>query len=171
MWKKLFSLDKKVLVIVFLFVGIVGTVAAAETLSYTDSAQFCSNCHIMNEAHDSFAASTHANIACNDCHLPHDNVVNKLVFKAKAGMTHVYFNTLGSKKIPKVLHATTASKDVINKNCISCHEATIQNVSHDAKENCFSCHRDVPHGKATFKTKEFDEQLPSGTLLNRKGGF
>lgn len=169
MLKKIFSIDKKLLLVVGVFVGIIISVVSVKTLAYTDSADFCSSCHIMTQVHDSFADSTHAKLACSDCHLPHDTIVNKYTNKAKAGIGHVYYNTLGSDKIPEVLHATTNSQEVINQNCIDCHESTLKNVSHDAKDSCSSCHQAIPHGKG-FKTEDYFKPPKSGELLETKGG-
>lgn len=170
MWKKFLRMDKKLLLVIGLFAGIVFSVFTVKTLSYTDSPDFCSSCHIMDEAYDTMMASTHAGISCGDCHLPHDNIVNKLTFKAKSGMSHVYYNTLGVDKIPEILTATEDSEKAINSNCISCHQQTIDNVDHLAKDSCIDCHREVPHGK-DFKHKEFYEPPKSGELIKNKGGF
>ena len=56
------------------------------------------------------------------------------------------------------------------QNCADCHKSTIGNVSHDAKDNCMSCHKTVPHGK-DFKDDTFDQAPKSGELLKNKGGF
>ncbi|WP_070120485.1 NapC/NirT family cytochrome c [Bacillus marinisedimentorum] len=170
MLKKLLGIDKKILLLVGVFTGIVLSVLTVKTFAYTDSPEFCQSCHIMTSVHESFEASTHATLACNDCHLPHENVAKKLTYKAKAGLGHMYFNTLGTEKIPDVLHATAGSSEVINENCLDCHEATLDNVSHDAKDNCVDCHQAVPHGD-DFKTDEFHKPPQSGALLEKKGGF
>ncbi|MGJ7920903.1 cytochrome c3 family protein [Neobacillus sp. LXY-4] len=169
MLKKFLAIDKRLLLLIGLFVGIIASVVTAKTLAYTDSGEFCKSCHIMNNAHDSFTDSTHAEIACGDCHLPHDSLVSKYTFKAKSGLGHVYYNTFGEEKIPGVLHPTAGSKEAINSNCINCHKSTLENVSHDAKENCTVCHQSVPHGKG-FKTEEFYKVPKPGELLENKGG-
>jgi cytochrome c nitrite reductase small subunit len=170
MLKKLLGIDKKILIFGALFAGIVLSVITAKTMAYTDSAVFCKNCHIMTPVYESFMDSTHTKLSCNDCHLPHENMAKKLVFKGKAGMGHVYYNTLGTSKIPNVFHATENSKEVINDNCISCHEKTLENVSHEAKDSCSSCHRQVPHGKG-FKDENYKKPPVSGDLLENKGGY
>src|SRR5690606_23786642 len=126
-------------------------------------------CHIMTQVHESFTDSTHAQLSCGDCHLPHDNIAVKLTEKAKAGLGHVYYNTLGSDKIPSVLHATDNSKEIINNNCIDCHQNTLQNVSHDVKDSCSDCHKTVPHGKS-FKNEDYFKPPKPGELLENKGG-
>lgn len=172
MGKKRMKFDKRLtlIVVIAIFVGIVISTVTVKTLAYTDSPAFCSSCHIMDDVYGSMMSSTHAGISCGDCHLPHDNIVNKLTFKAKSGMSHVYYNTIATGDIPEVLAANDASVEAINSNCISCHESTINNVDHYAKDNCVDCHREVPHGKH-FKTKEFFEKPKSGQLIKNGGGF
>lgn len=169
MLKKLLAIDKRLLLLLGLFVGIIISVVTAKGLAYTDSAEFCKSCHIMNNVYDSFVDSTHAELACADCHLPHDSLVSKYTFKAKSGIGHVYYNTLGVEEIPGVLHPTDGSKEAINSNCMSCHKSTLDNVSHDAKETCTECHQTVPHGKG-FKTEDFYKAPKPGKLLEDKGG-
>lgn len=170
MFKKILAIDKKILIFTALFAGIVLSVVTVKTMAYTDSPNFCQSCHIMDSAYGSFTDSTHSTLSCNDCHLPHDSVAKKLVFKGKAGMGHMYYNTLGTEKIPNELHATEKTEKVVEENCITCHESTLTNIEHDAKESCTTCHRTVPHGK-NFKTKEFNKPPKSGELLENKGGF
>jgi cytochrome c nitrite reductase small subunit len=169
MLKKLLAIDKRLLLLIGLFVGIIVSVVTVKTLAYTDSAEFCKSCHIMNNVYDSFKDSTHAELACGDCHLPHDSLVSKYTFKAKSGLGHVYYNTLGEEKIPGVLHPTKASKEAINHNCMNCHKSTLENVSHDAKDSCTECHQSVPHGKG-FKTEDYFKAPKPGELLENKGG-
>ncbi|PLR79461.1 nitrate reductase [Bacillus sp. V3-13] len=169
MLRKFFAIDKRLLLFIGVFAGIIVSAVTVKTLAYTDSADFCQSCHIMTNVHESFTDSTHAKLACADCHLPHESKAGKLMYKAKAGMTHVYYNTIGSSKVPDVIHATESSGEVINQNCIDCHESTLDNVSHDAKDSCSSCHQAVPHGKG-FKTEDFDKPPKPGELLKNKGG-
>lgn len=170
MWKKFLSIDTKLLLVIGLFTGIVISALTVKTLAYTDSPDFCSSCHIMDDAYHSMMTSTHAELTCAECHLPSDGVAKKLAFKAKSGMSHLYYNTMGTSKIPELLTATDKSVDVINDNCISCHKSTLVNIEHDVKDTCDGCHMTVPHGKE-FKTKEFDEPPMPGELLDTKGGF
>lgn len=169
MLKRFLSIDIKLLIMIGVFVGIIASVATVKTLAYTDSPDFCQSCHIMTSVYESHADSTHAEIACGDCHLPHDSLASKLMFKAKSGVGHMYYNTIGADKIPKTLLATDGSKEAINQNCIDCHESTLDNVSHEAKDSCSSCHQAVPHGKG-FKTDDFYEPPKPGELLENKGG-
>jgi cytochrome c nitrite reductase small subunit len=140
-------------------VGAILAFTALGVLETTDSPEFCSSCHIMDSAFGSFTASNHSTLMCNDCHAPSDSFLTKMTFKARTGMGHVYYNTLGVEKIPDVLHATSNSAEVVDKNCIKCHAPSLQLVDHDSKERCADCHRSVPHGRGMYKPDDWHEPL------------
>ena len=58
--------------------------AAAAGMQYSDTRPFCSTCHVMHEAALTHSQSPHAELACNECHAPH-NLLAKIPFKAKEG--------------------------------------------------------------------------------------
>lgn len=160
MGEKLKMLDKRLLLfsLIGVFVGIVLFAGTAGTMKATDTGEFCSSCHIMGTAYETFANSNHAALTCNDCHAPRDSQAAKVMFKAKAGLGHMYMNSLGANKIPDVIHATADSYEVINQNCISCHEPSLQNVAHDySYESCIDCHRQVPHQNGDFRPADWFE--------------
>ncbi len=139
--------------------GIVLTATAITVIESTDSPEFCSGCHIMDSAFGSFSTSNHATLDCNDCHAPSESFFVKMTFKARAGMGHMYMNTIGRGDIPDVLHATSESSEVVVSNCIRCHAPSLAEVSHDAKERCADCHRSVPHGRGMFRPDDWHEPL------------
>lgn len=152
--------------LVGLVVGIVLIVGAQKTLEYTDSPEFCASCHIMKAPVATMLNSSHAQLSCNDCHLPHESTVGKLVSKARVGLGHIYYNNFASSKIPDVMQATDWAIEVVDENCRSCHSNVLTDVAHDAKELCTDCHRGMPHGKQFFKTDEFKE--PANTSVNER---
>ncbi|WP_282043628.1 cytochrome c nitrite reductase small subunit [Winogradskyella flava] len=129
----------------------------AELTSYlSDDPQACVNCHVMTSVYNSWMHSSHREWAnCNDCHVPHNNVFNKYYFKAKDGLYHSYVFTTHTE--PDVIHMKEASQEVVQNNCIRCHvqqvtEAKYTGWLEDHNENrtgrqCWSCHKQVPHGK------------------------
>lgn len=139
------------------FIGIALFAGTSSAMKVTDSAEFCSGCHVMDPAYETFNQSNHATLACNDCHAPTDSTVSKMAFKARAGASHVYMNTVGQDDIPDVLKAKDHSLEVVEANCISCHEAGLSNVEyHDVKEGgCIDCHRGVPHGNRMYKPDDW----------------
>ena len=122
--------------------GIVVTVGVALAMTTTDQAMFCGSCHSMAEAALTHKRSVHAELACNECHAPH-NLLAKLPFKAQEGLRDFMGNVSG-KDIPRPLSART--RDVVNENCKACHFATNREVaSMDAKPYCVDCHRNMAH--------------------------
>jgi cytochrome c nitrite reductase small subunit len=127
---------------------------AASYLS--DDPQACVNCHLMTPQYITWNHSSHRAVAhCNDCHVPHNNVISKYYFKAKDGLYHASIFTLRAE--PQVIKAKSASIEVIHNNCIRCHEGQVTDAkmtglveNHHAKRTdrlCWDCHREVPHGR------------------------
>ena len=127
----------------------------SNSLSYlSDNPKTCINCHIMKPQLATWQHSSHRETAvCNDCHVPHDNIINKYFFKAKDGLRHATIFTL--KREPQVIFIKEDGKSVVQDNCIRCHsrENEVVNtrieyedwVSNDGKL-CWECHKEVPHG-------------------------
>jgi len=129
----------------------------AEVVSYMgDEPQTCVNCHVMTSEYNSWMHSSHREWAtCNSCHVPHDNVINKYYFKAKDGLYHASVFTMRNE--PQVIAMKEASQEVVQQNCIRCHATQVKDAKLDGwvaqhAENrtdrtCWSCHREVPHGR------------------------
>ena len=123
----------------------------------TDEPSACVNCHIMTPYYATWMHSSHSrNATCNDCHVPHDNLVSKWFFKGKDGMNHV--SVFLAKGEPQVIQAHEASSQVIMNNCIRCHTQLNTEfvktgmISYtEAKEGkgltCWDYHTDIPHTK------------------------
>lgn len=122
-----------------------------------DKPETCINCHVMNSQYASWQHSSHREVAnCNDCHVPHNNVVNKYFFKAKDGLRHSAIFTLRLE--PQVIHIKEAGRKAVHDNCIRCHghlfeDANMQaltcsgsNTNRVGRE-CLECHRETPHGR------------------------
>jgi cytochrome c nitrite reductase small subunit len=127
---------------------------AASYLS--DKPEACINCHIMAPQYATWSHSSHREVAhCNDCHVPHNNVVNKYYFKAKDGMRHATIFTLRNE--PQVIFILEAGQKVVKQNCIRCHSHTLTDPKMESMSNnfrmyredrqCWECHREVPHGR------------------------
>jgi cytochrome c nitrite reductase small subunit len=157
-WRERISKKTLLILLIGVFAGIAAFSVTATTLQATDTAEFCSGCHVMGTVHESFKESNHAHLNCNDCHAPRDSTVSKMTFKARAGLGHIYMNTLGSEDIPDVLHATAESEEVLQRNCVSCHEPSLRNIDFkNVKDNCMDCHRQVPHGNRIYKPDEWHQ--------------
>jgi len=121
-----------------------------------DKPETCINCHVMNPQYANWAHSAHRRITnCNDCHVPHDNFFHKYYFKAQDGLRHATIYTLHTE--PQVIFIREAGREVVQKNCLRCHEQTVgmefmmpvqPNFHTCLKErSCLDCHRETPHGR------------------------
>lgn len=135
LWKILFAGTALGAVLVF---------AAVAGMQYSDSRPFCSTCHVMHEAALTHSQSPHADLACNECHAPHD-LLPKLPFKAQEGLRDFVANVQG-REAP--LLARLETREVVNANCRSCHRVTNEDVMM-AKPYCVDCHRGMAHQKKT----------------------
>lgn len=108
----------------------------------------CNNCHVMDAVYEGWFHGAHRQwTTCNDCHTPHE-LIPKYWVKAQSGYHHV--TAFISGNYPPDIRAKTSSKNVIQKNCIRCHTATVSEIADgvmDAGRYCFECHRSVAHGE------------------------
>ena len=121
-----------------------------------DKPETCVNCHIMAPQYSTWAHSSHrGKTSCNDCHVPHNNMFNKYLFKAKDGVRHATIFTL--RREPQVIFIREEGQEVVHKNCIRCHKDMITDSRllsytgqiHTARleRKCWECHRETPHGR------------------------
>ncbi len=140
---------------------------AASYLS--DQPETCINCHVMNPQYATWFHSSHRERAtCNDCHVPHDNAVEKYYFKAQDGMRHATMFTL--RKEPQVIQIKEAGKAVVQENCLRCHSAVVTDTDMLAKtesfhqfrtdRQCWDCHREVPHGRVNSLSSVPNARIP-----------
>lgn len=128
----------------------------SNAVSYlSDDPKTCANCHVMTPQYTTWQKSSHREWAnCNDCHVPQDNVFKKYLFKAKDGLYHAtVFTTRGE---PEVIRMKEAGVEVVQSNCIRCHEDQVTDArlsasvedhkEHRTTRKCWECHQEVPHG-------------------------
>jgi cytochrome c nitrite reductase small subunit len=150
----------------------------------SDDSSTCMNCHIMAPQHATWNHSSHReHTNCNDCHVPHNNVLNKYYFKAKDGLRHATMFTL--RREPQVIFIKEAGKEVVQDNCIRCHSSLLTNEKvlsytlvyhHERTERqCWECHRETPHGRVNSlssvpyaRVPVPDSPVPSWLRRNRK---
>lgn len=142
----------------------------SNAVSYlSDEPKTCINCHVMTPYFDTWQHSSHARVAnCNDCHVPHNNVANKYLFKAKDGLYHATVFTWHAE--PQVIHIKEAGTNVVQKNCQRCHEnlnsrvktigITLESREHGEGKLCWDCHREVPHGRVNSLSSSPDAKVP-----------
>jgi len=119
----------------------------SNAVSYlSDAPETCINCHVMTDPYVSWQRGSHAKVAvCNDCHVPRDNLVGKMAFKAMDGARHSYVFTMRLE--PQVLTPSEGAIPVIQNNCIRCHTGQVEmiRVSKTSERTCWSCHQNI-HG-------------------------
>lgn len=135
------------------------TFVVAKGWSYlSDDPRVCVNCHIMREQYEGWQhASHHAVATCNDCHLPNDSLVDKLLVKAGNGYSHARAFT--AQDFAEPIRIKPGNAAVLERNCVRCHgELTAQITAHgplgpppDPEQGlglhgCVRCHRAVGHG-------------------------
>lgn len=141
----------------------------------SDDPKACINCHVMNTAYDTWSHSAHREVTtCNSCHIPHDNIIKKYVFKGMDGMRHAYVFTTRTE--PQVLRISDRGAGTVQKNCISCHENKMLNHGSlygseqtDSKfeRKCWSCHKSTPHGKVRSLSTTYQNINPNKMKINK----
>jgi len=114
----------------------------------SDNPDVCASCHVMKSLYVTWANSSHARDAtCNDCHLPQQNLTQKLTLKQKLGMWDVYIFL--TRQEPQVIRLTDSSKEIIRNNCLRCHPRQTQTMAlyNQTDRFCGDCHRETVHGR------------------------
>ena len=160
-----------VMIISSIFLGIfLFTLYVSRAYSYlSDNPKTCMNCHIMAPQYATWNHSSHREVAnCNDCHVPHNNVINKYYFKAKDGLRHATIFTL--RKEPQVIFIREEGEEVVHNNCIRCHSKLVTDpklsvsveghYAHRTDRKCWDCHREVPHGRVNSLSSVPNARVP-----------
>ena len=125
------------------------------TFIYADGASYlgndastCANCHIMKDHYDAWSKSSHKAVAaCNDCHAPHDNVIEKYWVKGRNGFAHSLAFTTG--RYPDPLRITDFNRSVTERACRDCHSAVVHQIDalppRGSRVSCIRCHSEVGH--------------------------
>ncbi len=109
----------------------------------------CANCHVMQSHYDSWQKGPHAGVAtCDDCHLPHDNVVSRYAVQIEDGFLHGAKFTTGD--YPENIRIRDSSLAVANAACLHCHGNLTNDMraamgAEDDSVTCTHCHQNVGH--------------------------
>ena len=100
--------------------------------------------------------------------MPHNNVYKKYYFKAKDGLRHATIFTM--RKEPQVIFIHQAGQNVVQQNCVRCHETLLTDSKlivktdefhHFRQERkCWECHREVPHGRVNSLSSVPNARVP-----------
>lgn len=138
--------------------GILVLHVANATSYLSDRPEACMNCHVMAPQYATWQRGSHGRATvCNDCHVPHDDVITKLAFKTKDGLRHSFMFTFRLE--PQVIRVKEAGIAVIQENCKRCHISLLDRVTlygvsaesarHGEGKLCWECHRETPHGSVS----------------------
>ncbi len=117
--------------------------------------QTCNQCHAMNEQYNSWLKGSHTNVAgCNDCHSPHDNLINKYVNKADNGFWHALKFT--TRDYPENIKIRDMNRQITQEACVYCHGGLVEEIEgtrtfattvsgHSTRIDCLQCHAEVGH--------------------------
>lgn len=141
------------------------TIHLSRAPSYlSDDPLTCLNCHVMGSVYLTWQHSSHANVAtCNDCHVPHDNLLSTYAFKAQDGLRHSSVFTARTE--PQVLQLSKGAVPVVQANCVRCHSGFTGEIAGTAHPSiagrvCWDCHRETPHGVGRSLSATPDELRP-----------
>lgn len=149
-------------------IALAGAAAVYFSVELTSTVSFCSSCHEMKPAYDSYKASTHFNVkagkkqaTCRDCHLPPwDHPVKLLWEKAFHGVKDItrHFTDADEFGEPGYYFSMKAKawKTVDNSSCLKCHSDIYAkkyddyvNIHSSVKSNpnasCAKCHEGLVH--------------------------
>ncbi len=114
-------------------------------LAKSEKADFCASCHVMEAEYEAwFHEGAHRRINCVDCHLPHNNFAAHYVWKSLDGLKDMV--VFYSGKVPEFIKASDHAQQVLQSNCIRCHETSVEMI--DNGRQCWSCHRRLMHMKS-----------------------
>lgn len=130
--------------------------------------EFCGSCHVMEEQVDTFVHSAHQIATdCGDCHVPHELVYGAFD-KAYTGTKDLIGVILD--KDPFEIHAGKHSKNVVQANCVRCHQDFLNEVGNTMDEGgryCFDCHKNTPHArKPNIEEKKLGDVFLSDGDIN-----
>ena len=114
-------------------------------LAKSESPSFCSGCHVMESEFESWShEGAHRRKLCVDCHLPNNNMAIHYIWKSIDGLKDVLFFYSG--RVPEHIELTSHGAEVLQANCIRCHQATVEYINPDRK--CWECHRRIMHRRS-----------------------
>jgi cytochrome c nitrite reductase small subunit len=139
-------------------VGVGIYVTDAFTYMGSDSTT-CNNCHVMDSAYENWFHAPHQKWTdCSDCHTP-QALIPHYYIKAKSGIHDVAVFSFGA--IPVKIRANEETREIIQENCVRCHEDTVSTLLENPMpmdRYCFECHRSVAHGERGISGLPYQHQ-------------
>lgn len=125
----------------------------------SDKPETCMNCHVMSTQYATWQRGDHGHRAlCVDCHVPQDNIFRKYAFKAMDGVRHSTIFTLRME--PQVIRIKQAGTNVVQENCLRCHENLTHKITIAKDELCWTCHKETPHSSINSLSAAPQARIP-----------
>ncbi|HAS54004.1 MAG: hypothetical protein A2X56_13230 [Nitrospirae bacterium GWC2_57_13] len=150
--------DKMVIVAMMLVISVLGIVLAVRYYDYIQkNPDFCSSCHLMEEAHRAWKLSGHSHIVCQDCHqlglIEQNRLLVKFVFTTDRRTPEPHGLETPWKLCTKCHWDEAAQGSItVNKSigharhifmekmaCLDCHSRTVHAFRPD-ETACIRCH-------------------------------
>lgn len=131
-----------VIIVIAIAVALFFLVGPPQLLATSGTPDFCAKCHVMEAEYEAWIhAGAHRRKQCVDCHLPNENAAAHYVWKAISGLKDsvVFY----SGRVPETITITAHGEDVLQMNCVRCHESAVMLI--DTERKCWNCHRRIPH--------------------------
>ncbi len=148
-------------------VGIIAFITAMGVFTWvTDAPAYlrhepatCDTCHVMDAEYENWYHAGHDGKAvCTDCHLPHQNIASYYIYKGYSGMRDVASFTL--KTYPAAIRASKQTDDIVQANCIRCHNDTVESILSGPQafdRYCWDCHRSAAHGERGLSLEPYPD--------------
>jgi nitrate/TMAO reductase-like tetraheme cytochrome c subunit len=164
----LYKRNKAVFISVCVAALILCCVATYLSVEMTSTVAFCTSCHELKPAFDSYRVSSHYNVkpgqraaTCRDCHLPPwSHPIRLLISKIYHGskdVTRHFVKTLDFGEPGFYFSLKMSAKETVgNANCLKCHTDAMRK-NYDEEDNihtllinnpgfkCYECHEDIVH--------------------------
>ena len=169
--------------------GVVAMAAFVQFVDYTNTMGFCISCHEMRDiVYEEFRKSVHfanrtgVEVACANCHVPHNNLVNLVVAKTLA-TRELYHHIVGTSDTPEKFEARrlqmaqrvwATMKATDSRECRSCHKTYAMDFDKqrprsvgqhksavESRETCIDCHKGIAHKPIhkALETKQDDQDF------------
>ena len=107
-----------------------------------DKSVYCISCHVMEAEYEAWMhAGAHRRKNCVDCHLPNENKFVHYLWKSIDGLKDLI--VFHSGQVPEQIKISSHGREVLQNNCIRCHETTVMVI--DTDRQCWNCHKRISH--------------------------
>ncbi len=153
--------NQKAIVLLLLLITVTGGIVGFRYYKYTkEDPQFCSSCHMMQEAFKTWQMSKHRDFPCQKCHeinlLEQNRMLISYVVKGPRTSTEQLHGRVSPWRACRTCHLSEAEQGsvtlsrsygharhvfMLNINCGKCHTGTLHKFAPNVKA-CSSCHAD-----------------------------